>query len=127
MSCGVGHREGWDPELLWLWCRLAAAAPIQLVAWELPYASGAALKSKKEGRKERKKGRNEGRKERRMKERLMRVINVYCSTTNQWDKLNLLIIQSLDYISYPSVKYGICFKCTLKTEGFLLLLCYVYT
>lgn len=76
---------------------------------------------------ERKEGRNEGRKERRMKERLMRVINVYCSTTNQWDKLNLLIIQSLDYISYPSVKYGICFKCTLKTEGFLLLLCYVYT
>ena len=30
-----------------LWCRLAAAAPIQPLAWQLPYASGVALKSKK--------------------------------------------------------------------------------
>ena len=29
---------------LWLWGRLAAAAPIQPLAWELPYASGVALK-----------------------------------------------------------------------------------
>ena len=35
-----------DPVLLWLWCRLAAVAPIQRLAWELPYAAGAALKSK---------------------------------------------------------------------------------
>ena len=27
MSCGVGW--DFDPQLLWLWCRLAAAAPIQ--------------------------------------------------------------------------------------------------
>ena len=33
-----------DPELLWLWCRPAAAAPIQALAWELPYAAGAAVK-----------------------------------------------------------------------------------
>ena len=33
--------------LLWLWCRPAAAAPIQPLAWELPYATGAALKKKK--------------------------------------------------------------------------------
>ena len=33
--------------LLWLWCRLAAAVPIQLLAWELSYALGAALKLKK--------------------------------------------------------------------------------
>ena len=26
MSCGLGHRVGLDPELLWLWCRLAAVA-----------------------------------------------------------------------------------------------------
>ena len=32
--------------LLWLWCRLAAAARIPTLAWELPYAAGAALKSK---------------------------------------------------------------------------------
>ena len=27
-SCGVGHRHGSDPALLWLWCRLAATAPM---------------------------------------------------------------------------------------------------
>ena len=47
MSYGVGHRLGSDPVLLWLWHRLAAAAPIQLLAWELPFATGVALKSKK--------------------------------------------------------------------------------
>ena len=26
VSCGVGHRFSLDPELLWLWCRLAATA-----------------------------------------------------------------------------------------------------
>ena len=29
--------------LLWLWCRLAAAALIRPLAWELPYAASAAL------------------------------------------------------------------------------------
>ena len=41
-----------DLALLWLWCRLAVAAPIPPLAWELPYASGAALRRWKEGRKE---------------------------------------------------------------------------
>ena len=36
-----------DPALPWLWRRLAAAAPIQPLAWELPYASSAALKRPK--------------------------------------------------------------------------------
>ena len=36
-----------DLALLWLWCRPAAVAPIRSLAWELPYAAGAALKSKK--------------------------------------------------------------------------------
>ena len=31
---------------LWLWYRSAAIAPIQPLAWELPYASGLALKTK---------------------------------------------------------------------------------
>ena len=35
-----------DPALLWLWCRPAAAALIQPLAWEPPYAASAALKSK---------------------------------------------------------------------------------
>ena len=33
-----------DTVLLWLWYRLAAAALIWPLAWELPYATGAALK-----------------------------------------------------------------------------------
>ena len=28
-----------DPVLLWLWCRLAAAALIQPLAWKLPYVT----------------------------------------------------------------------------------------
>ena len=42
VSCGVGCRHGSDPELLWLWCRPAAIAPIRPLAWEPPHASGAA-------------------------------------------------------------------------------------
>ena len=51
MSCGVGHRQGSDPVLLrlWLWPWLwpAAVALIGPLAWEPPYAAGAALKRKK--------------------------------------------------------------------------------
>ena len=36
-----------DLVLLWLWCRLAATALIRPLAWEPPYATGAALKGKK--------------------------------------------------------------------------------
>ena len=36
-----------DLMLLWLWCRPAAVAPIQPLAWEPPYAVGAALKRQK--------------------------------------------------------------------------------
>ena len=42
MSCGVGRRRGLDPALLWLWCRPAATALIRPLAWEPPYAVGAA-------------------------------------------------------------------------------------
>ena len=44
LSCGVGHRCSLDPVLLWY--RLVSAAPFQPLARELPYATGAALKSK---------------------------------------------------------------------------------
>ena len=47
VSCGVGCRHGSGLVLLWLWCRLAAVAPIQPLAWEPPYAVGVALKKKK--------------------------------------------------------------------------------
>ena len=36
-NCGVGHRCILDPVLLRLWCKPAAAAPIQRLAWECPY------------------------------------------------------------------------------------------
>ena len=51
MSCGVVHRGGSDAALLWLWFRLTAEAPIQPLAWELPYARGVTLKSKKKSPK----------------------------------------------------------------------------
>ena len=47
VSCGVGCRRGSDPELLWLWCRPVATAPIGPLVWEPPYAASAALKRKK--------------------------------------------------------------------------------
>ena len=37
--------------LLWLWCRLAATAPIRPLAWEPPYASGEALEKAKRQKK----------------------------------------------------------------------------
>ena len=40
-------RRGWDPTLLWLWCRLEATAPIKPLAWEPPYAAVAALEKAK--------------------------------------------------------------------------------
>ena len=46
MNYGVGGRRGSDPELLWLWHRLAAA-PIGPLAWEPPHAIGAALEKDK--------------------------------------------------------------------------------
>ena len=50
LSYGVGHRLSLDLALLWVWCRLAAAAPIQPLVWEPPYATGLALKKKKKKR-----------------------------------------------------------------------------
>jgi len=54
MSCGVGCRHGLDPALLWLWHRLAAIALIRLLAWETPYATGAALEKAKDKEKKKK-------------------------------------------------------------------------
>ena len=51
MSCGVGCRRGSDPALLWLWRRPVATAPIQLLAWETPYAAGAAQEIEKKKKK----------------------------------------------------------------------------
>ena len=51
VSCGVGQRCVLDLALLWLWGRLAAAAQIRPIAWELLYAAGTALKRPKKERK----------------------------------------------------------------------------
>ena len=51
MSCGVGRRCGSDLALLSLWHRLAAAALIQPLAWELLYATSVTLfKKQKKGK-----------------------------------------------------------------------------
>ena len=59
MSCGVGCKSSSDLEWLWLWLwlwrRLAATAPIQPLAWECPYAMGAALKKIKDKKKKKEK------------------------------------------------------------------------
>ena len=44
-----------DLSWLWLWHRLAATPPIGPLAWELPYAVGAALKGKKKKKRKKKK------------------------------------------------------------------------
>ena len=51
VSCGVGHKRGLDPMLLWLWCGPAAEALIRPLAWELPYVVGEALKKPKKKKK----------------------------------------------------------------------------
>ena len=45
----MGGRCGSDP--VWLWRRPAAAAPIQPLAQELPYAAGMDIRKKKERKK----------------------------------------------------------------------------
>ena len=54
MSCGVGHRHGLDPVLLWLWHRPVATALIRPLAWESPYAVGAAQEMSKKTKKKKK-------------------------------------------------------------------------
>ena len=51
LPCGVGRRHSEDPTLLWLWRRPVATAPIRPLAWEPPYAAGAALEKAKRQKK----------------------------------------------------------------------------
>ena len=46
MSCGVVRSYVLDLALLWLWHRPVAIVAIRPLAWEPPYAMGAALKDK---------------------------------------------------------------------------------
>ena len=54
MSGGVGCRHVSDLALLWLWRRPAITAPIRPLAWEIPYATGVALKSQTKPSKKKK-------------------------------------------------------------------------
>ena len=54
MSCGIGQRCSLDLALLWLQRRPEATALIQPLAWEIPYATGAALKRQKKKKKKKK-------------------------------------------------------------------------
>ena len=47
----MGRRRSSDPVLLWLWRRPVATAPIGPLAWEPPYAVGAALEKAKRQKK----------------------------------------------------------------------------
>ena len=54
MTCGVVRRCASDLALLWLWHRLATVGLIRLLAWEPPYATGAALKRPKKKKDQKK-------------------------------------------------------------------------
>ena len=50
MSCRA-RRCGSDPKWLWLWRKPAATALIRPLGWEAPYATGAAIKGKRQEKK----------------------------------------------------------------------------
>ena len=49
VACSILGLAQWvkGPALLWLWCRPVATALSRPLAWEPPYAAGAALKKDK--------------------------------------------------------------------------------
>ena len=92
----VGHNKA--AEVLWLWWRLAATAPIPRLAWEPSYAVGVALKKQKKklkiknkfkktlkkkevaiwkGKKERLRGSWESQEDRRCKWGLLGIIHIF--------------------------------------------------
>ena len=73
MSCGVGRRLSLDPELLWLWRRPVATAPIEPLAWKLPYATGATQENGKKTKKKKKKNPTKN----QSKQYLNRFIKIY--------------------------------------------------
>ena len=48
MDYGVGRRLSSDLAFLWMWCRLAARALIQPLAYERPRVEGCSLKKQKQ-------------------------------------------------------------------------------
>ena len=50
MSCGIDHRRGSDPALLWLWHKPAVTAPTWPLAWEPPSVEGCGPKKTKQNK-----------------------------------------------------------------------------
>ena len=65
MCCGVGHRCCWDPALLWLWHRLAAAAD-STPSLGTSKCQGCGPKEKKEKKRKEKKRKEKKRKGKEM-------------------------------------------------------------
>ena len=55
MSCGIGLRDSSDLALLWLWYRQPATTLIRRLAWDPPYAMGAAPEKIHKKKREREK------------------------------------------------------------------------
>ena len=60
MNCGEGLRCSSDLAWQWLWRRLAAAAPVQSLAWEPPCAEGTVLEKAKKIKKKKEESRKIG-------------------------------------------------------------------
>ena len=75
----VGCRYGLDLSLLWLWCRPAATAPIRSLAWEPPYAAGAAPEKTKRQKKKKKKERIDRREQQNEEFSVLKVLAIWRS------------------------------------------------
>ena len=68
MSCGRSQK--WlRSELLWLCYRPVAEAPVQPLAWEIPYVAGVALKRQKTKKKKKKKKKKKEKKKKKKKKK----------------------------------------------------------
>ena len=92
-----------DLVLSWLWCRLAAAAPIGPLAWKLRYVASTALKSRRKKKKERKK---KGKKRNKDWERCAGRMQVGGMAGGPRRKLGLYILPASSLVGPISVRNG---------------------
>ena len=108
VSCGAGCRCGSDPMLLCLWCRVAAAAPIQPLACELPHAVHADLKSKKNKNKTKQKNQTIAA---QVTAEMRFQYQAQCSQLKDLGLLQLWYRAQLQLRINPWPKTSICYKC----------------
>ena len=100
VSPGMGHRCGSNPKFLWLWCRLAVAALIWPLAWDLPYATGVCpIKQNKNKNKNK---------------------NNKCPHVNKVDNFSQFLIPqySLNILIYVYITYIDVYICCVKVHVF---------